>query len=873
MDKNMKGEKNTPLHSVEKLPSPPEKSLPRVAGRLLYWLLPRQDFESLIGYYETGYRDIRDQSGEKASRGWLWAQILKAVPAMVLMKLRGEAVMVKNYLLTALRNVNRHKGYSFINIAGLAIGMACCMLIFLWVKHEWSYDRFHENADSIHRAVISWPHGSDTRWHWRTPPPLAPALKAEIPEIKDSSRFYTVSGVLVEHGETRFKETIAFTDPELFSIFTLPLRKGTPAAALTGPESVVISTSTAQKYFGEDDPLGKTMVIDDSLTFQVAAVMEDIPSNSLLHCPILIPFVHLDTVTGAGRLDDWGNFGYNTFVLLEKNTTKAQADPKLKDYFDVVWEEPDNEIVLSLQPLTEIHLYGLGGGGPIVYLWIFSALAAFTLLIACINFMNLATARSATRAREIGVRKVVGADRKRLVYQFLSESLLMSLISLVFALAIVGFLAAPLAKLAQVPEQSLAFDLSVIPMFILITVLTGLLAGSYPALFLSSFRPVEILKGHNRTGSPLLRKTLVVFQFSISVFLLVGLLLISRQLDYITQKSLGFNRDQVVYVPFNEELMRRYDPMRRELLQNPQISHVATTSNYLGHSAKWSTGSLDWEGKGPEEGFNLAMIYADYDFADTFELEMAAGRFFSRDFETDHLNFVLNEAAVRAMGVEDPVGMGLKVADLEGSIIGILKDFNFSTLREGIRPLVIVMDPQYYEYLAIKISPKQVPASIAHIESVFKQFSPKYPFEFRFLDDVLGRLYEAEQRSQQLLHYFVLLAGFISCLGLFGLASFMAEKRTKEIGIRKVLGASEAGIFVLLSRNFVRWVLVANLIAWPLAYLGVKWWLQSFTYRAAVSWFSFVLAGLISLAVAMLVVSWQAIRIARANPVHTLKYE
>lgn len=849
------------------------KRLPPIEKHLLRWLLPRHDLESLLGYYETGYGNIHKERGRFAARHWLWLQILKAVPTLIFLKVRGEAIMVKNYILTALRNIHRHKGYSLINIAGLAIGMACCLLIFLWVKHEWSYDRFHENADSIHRAVISWPQGNDTRWHWRTPPPLAPALKAEIPEIRDASRFYKVPGILVEHGETRFKEEIAFTDPELFSIFTLPLSKGLKGYALTSPESLVISETAAQKYFGDEDPLGKTMVINDSLSFQVAAVIEDIPSNSLLHCPILIPFVHLDAVTGAGDVEDWGNFGYNTFVLLENSVTKAQADLKLKDYFDIIWEDPANELVLSLQPLTEIHLYGLGGGGPIVYLWIFSALAVFILVIACINFMNLATARSSTRAREIGVRKVVGADRLKLVCQFLGESLFMSLISLVFAMAIVGFLASPLAMLAQIPDQSLAFDPSVIPVFMLIALLTGLLAGSYPAFFLSSFRPAAVLKGQKKSDSSLLRKALVVFQFSVSVFLLVGLLLISQQIDYITQRSLGFNRDQIVYVPINEDLLQNYDPMRIELLENPQISHVATTSNYLGRGAKWSTGTVEWEGKGPEQGFNLSMIYVDYDLADTFGLEMTAGRFFSRDFRADHQNFVLNEAAIRAMGVEDPVGMGLKVADLKGKVIGILKDFNFSPLREGIRPLVLVMDPQYFEYMAIKISPYQIPASLAHIETVFKQFSPKYPFEFRFLDEVLGNLYQSERRSQQLLQYFVLLAGFISCLGLFGLASFMAEKRTKEIGIRKVLGASEAGIFVLLSSHFVRWVILANLIAWPLAYLAIHRWLQSFTYRVNMSWASFLLAGLISLAMAMLVVSWQSFKIARANPVHALKYE
>jgi putative ABC transport system permease protein len=855
---------------MDKSPSP----LPPVERRLLRWLLPRHDHEHLIGYYETGFREIDGQRGRRVSRRWLWSQILKAVPTLIFLKFRGETIMLKNYLLTALRNITRHKGYSFINIAGLSIGMACCLLIFLWVRHEWSFDRFHENAGTIHRTVISWPQGSDTRWHWRTPPPLAAALKSDFPEIRDASRFYTVDGILVEHNETRFKEKIGFTDRELFSIFTLPLIQGTRDAALSGPQSLVISKAAAQKYFGDEDPLGKAMVINDSLSFQVAAVLEDIPANSLLHCPILIPFVHLEAVIGVGNIEDWGDFGYNTFVQLEESSTKAQVDTKLRDYFDVIWENPDNEMALSLQPLTEIHLHGLGGGGPIVYIWIFSAIAVFILLIACINFMNLATARSATRAREIGVRKVVGADRRKLVFQFLSESILLSLISLIFALNIVALLAKPLARLAQVPDQSRLFDLTIIPVFLGITLLTGLLAGSYPAIFLSSFRPVRVLKGRQlHSGSPLFRKILVVFQFSVSVFLLVGLILISRQIEYVSNTSLGFNQEQVVYVPLNEELLKRYNPFRGELLRNTGISHVAATSNYVGQGPRWSTQSIDWEGKDPQDGYRLSMIYADYDFAGTFELEMAAGRFFSRDFETDDTNFVLNETAARAMGVEDPLGMELNVTGQEGRLIGILKDFNFSPLRDEVRPLVLIMDPQYYRYLAIKIGAQQVPASLAHIERVFKQFAPKYPFEYRFLDEVLGRLYQAEQRSQQLLRYFVLLAGFISCLGLFGLASFMAERRTKEIGIRKVLGASEAGIFVMLSRNFVRWVLVANLIAWPLAYLGVRWWLQNFAYRAPVTWTSFVLAGLISLSVALLTVSWQAVKIARANPARTLKYE
>ena len=845
--------------------------------RLARWLLSRftddLEHDSLIGDFNELYHIHREEQGQVKALFWYIIQIVKTIPIFFYTTAYWGGSMFHNYLKIAIRNIRRYKGYSFINISGLSIGMACCILIFLWIRHEWSYDRFHQNVNAIHRIVANWPRGNSTDWTWRTQPPLAHALKTDLPEIEYASRFYTVSGILVEQGQIRFKETIGFIDPELFSIFTLPLCLGNLETVLSNPHSLVISVTAARKYFGREDPLDKTMIVGDSLIFQVAAVMEDIPPNSVLNCPILIPFHHLETLIGYGNVDDWGDFGYNTYVLLADHADPLSVNAKLKDYLDVRWENPDNDIELTLQPVTRIHLYTLGGGGPIVYIWIFSSIAVFILLIACINFMNLTTARSVTRAREIGVRKVVGADRWQLIRQFLSESFLLSLISLLFALVIVILMARPLANLAELPAESRLIDSGIIPIFVLITVLTGLIAGSYPAFLLSSIRSVEILKGRQKFGSLLFRKTLTIFQFTVSIILLIGMLLISRQMGYMSRRPLGFVKDHIVYVPLNDDLLKHYEPFRQELLHNPSIAHMTATSSYVGRSPMWATSGIRWEGKEPDGSFSLNIIYADQDFAKTFHLELTAGRFFSREHETDATNFILNETAIAGMGVENPVGMELGVSGQRGRIIGVLKDFNFRPLRDQVQPLVIMMQPLYFRYLAIKIGAANVPATLKHIEQKFQRFSPKYPFEYLFLDEVLDRTYRAEQRSRQLLQYFVLLAGFISCLGLFGLASFMVQKRTKEIGVRKTLGASETEIFLLLSQGFVRWVLVANMIAWPIAYFTMNKWLENFAYHTNFAPELFVVAGIIAFGIALMTVGYHAIKAAKANPIISLRYE
>ncbi len=846
-------------------------SIPLLASAILRILLPQIDREYLWGCYEKEYREIYTHQGKKRARKWISRQLFAALPVLIKMKISGESIMIRNYVITTFRNIARHKGYAFINIAGLAVGMACCLLIFLWVNHEWSYDQYHINTEDIYRIVCHWPGDEGEGWTWRTPPPLATALKEKYPEIQQSSRFYWRNGLLVEQGERRFRENIGFADSSLFRIFTLPLMKGNADGILDDPKSAVISATTAQKYFGSEDPIGQTLVVDERMSFQVTGIMEDIPSNTLLHYPVIIPFSQLEELAQMGALDNWGDFGYNTFILLQENADLGTVQDKVRPFMDEVFRE--NNVALELQPLTRIHLYTLGGGGPIVYVWIFSAVAVFILIIACINFMNLATARSATRAREIGMRKVVGANRWRIIQQFLSESVLMALVSLVFALVLVGLLARPLARLAEFPEGSRVFDPGILPVFLLIAVITGLLSGSYPALFLSSFQPTAVLKGRQKSGSALFRRILVVFQFTVSIFLLVGMIFMSRQISHMGRQPLGFSKEHVVYVPINDSLKDKLDPMRQEMLRNPGISSVTAVSNYMGQSPMWSTGSIEWEGGDSTHGVSLSMIYVDQELSDTFNLEMAAGRFFSKDFDTDADNFVLNEAAIRAMGVESPIGLRLKVADQQGHIIGVVKDFNFRSLHSDISPLVLIMNPRYYRYMAVRIGASNVPGTLGAIERVYKRFSPKQPFEYRFLDEVLDRSYRAEERSRRLFQYAVLLAVFISCLGLFGLASFMAERRTKEVGVRKVLGASKSGIFLLLARSFMLWILVANIIAWPAAYYFMKRWLQNFAYRASITLDVFIIAGFITIGLALLTVSWQSLKITRTDPVKALRWE
>ena len=785
--------------------------------------------------------------------------------------------MFKNYLKITWRNIVRQRANSFINIVGLATGMTACILILMWVQHELSFDKFHENADDIYRVVENQYYaGGEIFPVAVTPSALAPALKEQFPEIIKTTRF-SFRGSIIKYGDKIFDELGGFADPDFLKIFTFPFIKGDPETALSDPHAIVLTEEIAEKYFGNDDPIGKTLRINNRDDFKVSGVIKNIPVNSHLEFDFLAPFVYLEEL---GRsMDDWGSNSYYTYVLLRKGTPYQQVNDKIIDLIKKNSEGSVTEIYL--QPLTKIHLNSAGkytadirGHGDIQYVKTFSMIAIFVLLIACINFMNLATARSEKRAKEVGLRKVVGAQRNQLILQFLSESIFMVLLAFVIALVATEVL---LPTFNDLSGKNLALNqlgLDVILGFVGIAVVTGIISGSYPALYLSSFQPVQTLKGSRRarSGNPLFRKVLVVVQFTLSVIMIIGTLVVSRQIDYIRNKKLGLEKENLAYVRMSGEFEEKYEAAKQELLKNPNITNVTVTSQLPTYVAQ-STSGWEWEGKNPEDTILMHFISVGYDYAKTFKMGMVKGRFFAPEFGRDSVAAVVNETAAEIMNMESPVGKRLAFRSTDLRIIGVIKDFHFKPIRTKIEPLILIMDPDRFNVMVIRTRPENILATVEYIKTVYKTFNAETPFSLSFLDERYDALYRSEQRVEKVLRYFAVIAILISCLGLFGLVSYTAEQRTKEIGIRKVLGATVANVMTLLSQDFLKLVLVANLLAWPVAFYAMKKWLQNFAYRIEIGWWVFALAGGLAMVIALLTVSTQAIKAALANPVQSLRYE
>jgi ABC-type antimicrobial peptide transport system permease subunit len=796
--------------------------------------------------------------------------------------------MVKNYLKIAFRNILRHKGYSFINIAGLAVGMAVCILILLWVQDELSYDRFHKNHDDIYRVIQIWRKGGESH-NPVTPAALAPALKEEFPEIVNAARFRGVGRILLKCSDHYFYEQGgAFTDPAAFSMFTFPFVKGNPQTALSNPHSIVLTEPMARKYFGEENPVGKTIEIknllqtttgDSALTdmFTVTGVLKNIPGNSHLQFDFLLPLHLLDK---SIRMD-WHNTIYFTYVQLGKDTVQQDVEQKIYSYLQK--PDPNSTASLYLQPLNRIHLYSefstdVAGQGSIKIVIIVSIIAFSILLIACINFMNLATARSSNRAKEVGVRKVAGARKADLVKQFFSEAFLLSLIALFFSLLLVELL---LPAFNQLTRKELSLDFAgngtIFLMLVGVGLVTGVIAGSYPALFLSSFKPVNVLKGVLKTGfgirGSFFRKTLVITQFSLTIILIIGTVVLYKQLNYIQDRKLGFDKEQLIYIPLNTELRQKYEAVKSEWLQNPDIISVTAASSLPSFGRDIYTEDVHWEGKTPDQDVLMNGISIGYDFVKTFKIDVVEGRHFSTRFPADQSNFVVNEAAIKVMGMKNPVGQKFTFGDRTGTIIGVVKNYHFKSLRQQIEPLVLRLSPEWVNYLFVRLKPGNVSDTIDRLEEKWEKTVPGYPFEYYFVDDLLNNLYTVEQQVGKVLRGFTFLAVIIAALGLFGLASFMAEQRTKEIGIRKVLGSSTLSVVALLSKEFCKWVLAANVIAWPIAFFAVDWLLQVYAYRTPIGIAIFLLSGGFALAIAFLTVCYQSLKAALANPVEALRYE
>ena len=847
--------------------------------RLAEWLLGRitkagEEFSSK-GDFEEEFATIAEESGRFRAKVWYIVQVLIFLPSYLKTSIYWSLVMFKNYLKVALRNLRKYKGYSIINIAGLAAGMTVCILILLWVQDELSYDRFNTNADQIYRVCFSDLWSGNRVQFAATPTGVGSFLQQDFPEVIDATRFYRMQDVLVGHeGKRLLEEYVSLADPSLFKIFSFPFIKGDPQSALNDPRSVVLSERAAVKYFGSSDPVGKVLTIGSSTDFKVTGIFKNIPKNSHLRFEILLPFQFLNEL--GVDLQMWTNWSYYTYILLHPES-QGIADVRLTEYYQSHVSGFEN-VQMHLLPLKDIHLRshavgGIGADGDIKYVYVFSLIALFVLLIACINFMNLSTAKSGIRAKEIGMRKVVGALRRDIARQFLGESILQTFISLFFASALVVALL-PLFNRITAKELSLNLmgNLFLYLGLLGIAAFTGVVSGSYPALFLSSFHPVAVLKGLRGSQTKtrvVFRKALVITQFSLTIIMIIGTIIVYSQIKFMRDKKLGFNQEHMVVLSLTRSLYEKYDAFKQEILQNPGVLEATGASHWQFHGTR----SDLWRGDSADKNVRVFINNVDEDYLKTFNMEMVKGRFFSREFSDDKDNFVLNETAVEAMGLEDPVGKPLPITRREGTVVGVIKDFHFQTLHQRIGALCLIAPGSGFRYLFARVNPQNLEGTIRIMQKAWEKFESHYPFHYQFFDEDFDSLYRSEQRIGTIVRYFSVLAVFISCLGLFGLAAFMAEQRTKEIGIRMVLGASFVEIVALLSKEFIKWVLAANVIAWPLAYFVMNKWLQNFAYRTEIGMGVFLASAALALGIALLTVSFQSVKAAAANPVDSLRYE
>jgi putative ABC transport system permease protein len=789
--------------------------------------------------------------------------------------------MFRNYFKIALRNLRRHKVISFINVIGLAIGIACSALILLYVGHELSYDQYHKSKKRIYRLVTK-VQGASYEGIAKVPGPWSIAAQKEFPEIEKVARFVFLNETLVSRGEKRFYENGGFyADSTVFEVFSFPFLQGNPQTALTQPNALVITEDFAKKYFAGETALGQTVTFDNQNQYQITGVMANVAANSHFTFDFLVSMA----TYANPRRDNWQWLQFYTYILL-----KAGASPQAvaEKFPALLRQNLEAEVAVSympyLQPLADIHLRShlfreMQPNSDVAYIYIFSAVAGFILLIACINFMNLTTARAATRAKEVGVRKVTGADRLQLIKQFLGESMLISFMALLLALVCIDALWPAFNSLTN---RALtvdyfndgAFSLSLIG----IALMVGLLSGGYPAFVLSNFKPVNVLKGKLPSASRTwLRQGLVVFQFAISVFLIIATGIVSNQLDYIQNKKLGFNEEQLVIIPIRDNTVReKYETVKQVLAQHPNVVSVSASANLPGGSDY----GIPYEPAGiPRDRIPPARILViDQDFVQTFEMELAAGRSFSKDHATDATAaFIINEEAVKQLGWSDPLGQLIAMPNIQRAsspVIGVLKDFHFRSMHEKIGPLLLFMaTPEWYNIISVRVRPENISATLAFLEAKWAEFDPSHPFTYTFFDAQFGQLHQAEQQMGNLLRYVAVLAILIACLGLFGLSAFTAEQRTKEIGVRKVLGASVGSIMMLLSKDFTQLVLIGFAVAAPLAYYAMNRWLQNFVYRTEIGVSVFMLSGLLALAIAWLTVSYQSIKAALGNPVEALRYE
>ena len=796
--------------------------------------------------------------------------------------------MIKNYLKVVWRNMWKNKLYSSINLLGLTVGITACLLIFLYVQYELSFDKYHSRHENIYRLTEILHLPKEDRLQAVTSPPMAPELQAAFPEIKKAVRIVQSGRVLSIKEKKLYDTKIIYADSTLFDVFSFPLLTGTEKTALKAPYSIVLTESAAKKYFGNEDPMGKVMQLSDTINLTVTGITKDVPANSHFTFDCVLSRTTLSDLNKNQPETNWFNNSTYTYLLLPEDISIKAFEKKINAFVhDKMKEERKTSGLwydFTLQPLTSIHLHSnieaeANPNSDISYVYIFSIAAALILLIACCNFINLSTARSLNRSREIGLRKVVGARRPQLVFQFLTESFLVTLIASSVALLLVWLL---LPWFNGFSGKQLHLDIpgnkELLWIILGIILSVGLIAGAYPAFLMSSFAPVNALKGVIRHGwrDIIMRKGLVVFQFTIAIILIVGTGIVLKQLKFIQDRKLGLNKEQVVELELRRADLSKASTLVKELSQNSSVVNVALTD--FSYRNGLSNIAVRPEGAAENEITSQAVISVDENFLKTFQIPLLAGRGFEGSQVTDTTgDFILNEAAVKAFGFKTPQlalgknmdwGLGKK-----GKVIGVVKDFNFASLHDNIKPLVIHILPDWYRFVAIRIKPDHVTGTLQQLESSWKSVITESPFKYTFLDEQFAGLYKEEQNMRSVLSLFTILSIFIACLGLFGLAAYAIKQRFREIAVRKVLGASVAGIARLLSKDFLRLVFIAAIIAFPVAWWGMHNWLQDFAYQIKIGWELFALAGIMAICIALLTVGFQAIRAALANPVKNLRSE
>jgi putative ABC transport system permease protein len=865
------------------------KNPPRIAVSILKWILPPKDRDYLLGDYEESFQRKFAENGALSASIWYWRQLIHTAPEYLLESFYWRFIMLTNYLKIAFRNMHRAKLYSFINIIGLMIGFACCILTFCYIQYELSYDKYHKNAKHLYRVLEEHPtHGgqgielSNSNFY-----PLADALKREFPELVNAARIMKISGFANQRGNFISENDFFFTDPEFLEMFSFPLITGDSKTALKEPFSVVITQEMAEKYFGGENPTGHTLSFKEGgrdYDLKIKGVLKNIPKNSHFTFDFLCSLDTFISTLGENAFDWKSNDWFATYAQLRNINDIKELEKKIT----ALYQSHVKGERIHLQPLTSIHLGGnyaaeIETNTTSRYIFLFSTIAVFMMFIACFNYINLSIARYEKRSKEIGIRKIIGAEKKDLIRQVICESFLFSFISLIASILLIMLFLPEFNSLInrEIDLRHLNPGILAFGIFILIIIVTAV-SGSYPALRLSSFNPVKALQSHQNISLKrfgVFGNILVTIQFTVSIALIICTLFVYKQLQYIQNKQLGTDKEHIIYYTMRGTLPEQYESFNNELKKSVNILNVTTSSGIpmsvsSGPPMAYTIGGhLDWEGKKSDDRINLYGYSVDWEYLKTFNLETSEGRFFSKKNVSDRHNFVLNESAIKAMDIQSPIGKMFNMRGKKGQIVGIVKDFHYQSLHEKIEPLILHIEPSWYRFIIIKLRSENLFETIEFIKKTHSKFNPYFRFEYSFFDDHIEQFYKKEKILSKVFYYFSSLAIFIACLGIFGLAVYAAESRRKEIGIRKVLGASVPGIVVLLSKGYTRWILVANFISWPIAYYAMHTWLQNFSYRVDLGIKIFILSGLSAVCIALLTVGFHTIKAATSNPVDSLRYE